>query len=380
MTKQKIVFLIRDLGYGGAQRQLVTLVKDLDKQKFDVTVLHFYSVAPLGKDLKERDIPVISLGKRGRWDLLGFSWRLIHHLKQVKPDLVHTYMDESNIIAILLKPFFPSTRIIWGIRRSHDPADSVDWLGNILGKLERLLSHAADLIIVNSHAGREDYLNYGFPAKKMVVVSNGIDTESFKPNRELGVKVRLEWGILENQILIGLVGRMYPQKDHPNFLRAAALLCKEYQDVCFVCVGTGPDKNYIQKMYQIAEELGISQRVIWAGVRADMPRVHNAIDIAVSASAFGEGFGNTIGEAMACGVPCVVTDVGDSAWIVGDTGIVVPPYNSVALATGIKRLIELKSEERTDIQEKARRKIIECFSVDNLVATTMSYCLQILSN
>jgi glycosyltransferase involved in cell wall biosynthesis len=380
MTKKKIVFIIRDLGYGGAQRQLVTLVKDFDKEKFDVTVLHFYSGGHLEKDLKESNIPVISLEKQGRWDLLGFCWRLIRQLKQIEPDLLHTYMGESNIIAILLKPFFPAIPIIWGMRMSQAPANSVDWLGNILGKLESLLSHAVDLIIVNSHAGKEDCLSYGFPAEKMVVVSNGIDTERFKPDREVGVKVRVEWGISENQILIGLVGRIYPQKDYPNFLQAAALLCKEYQDLRFVCVGTGPDKNYVQELYYLAEKLGISQRVIWAGARGDMGAVHNALDIAISASAFGEGFGNTIGEAMACGVICVVTNVGDSAWIVGDTGVVVPPHNSEALAVGIKRLIELNSDEKIALQEKARRKIVECFSVDNLVKTTMSHCLQTLSN
>ncbi|MEA5579047.1 glycosyltransferase [Anabaena sp. UHCC 0451] len=378
--KKKIVFLIRDLGYGGAQRQLVTLIKDFDKEKFDVTVLHFYSDSPLDKELKERNIPVISLEKQGRWDLIGFFWRLIRYLQQIKPDLLHTYMAGSNIVAILVRPFFPATRIIWGIRMSHKPADLTDWVVNMLGKLHNLLSHAADLIIVNSHAGKEDYVKSGFPVEKMVVVSNGIDTERFQPDREAGVKVRLEWGILENQILIGLVGRMYPQKDHPNFLKAAALLSQEYQDVYFVCVGTGPDQNYIQEIYQIAEELGISKRVIWPGVLGDMRAVQNALDIAVSASAFGEGFGNTIGEAMACGVLCVVTDVGDSAWIVGDTGVVVPPHNSEALAAGIKKLIELNYDEKTALQEKARRKIVECFSVDNLVATTISHCLQTLNN
>ncbi|MEH1770972.1 MAG: glycosyltransferase [Nostoc sp.] len=380
MTKKKIVFIIRDLGYGGAQRQLVTLVKDFDKEKFDVMVLHFYSGGHLEKDLKERNIPVISLEKQGRWDLLGFCWRLTRQLKQIKPDLLHTYMGESNIIAILLKPFFPGIPIIWGMRVSQSPANSVDWLGNILNKLESLLSHTVDLIIVNSHAGKEDCLSYGFPAEKMVVVSNGIDTEHFKPERELGVKVRGEWGISETQILIGLVGRIYPQKDYPNFLQAAALLCKEYQDLRFVCVGTGPDNNYVQELYHLAEGLGISKRVIWAGARGDMRAVHNALDIAISASAFGEGFGNTIGEAMACGVPCVVTDVGDSAWIVGDSGVVVPPHDSKALAVGMKRLIELNYHERIALQEKARRKIVECFSVDNLVGTTMLHCLQILSN
>ncbi|MBW4646791.1 MAG: glycosyltransferase [Goleter apudmare HA4340-LM2] len=377
---KKIVFLIRDLGYGGAQRQLVTLVKDFDKQKFDVTVLHFYSGGPLEKDLKESNIPVICLEKQGRWDLLGFFWRLIRYLKQIKPDLVHTYMGESNIIGILLKPFFPSTSIIWGVRISQSPANAFDWLGNTLSKLESRLSHLVNLIIVNSHSGRRDYLSYGFPGEKMVVVSNGIDTERFQPDKAAGDKVRAEWGISENQILIGLVGRIYAQKDHPNFLRAASLLCKESPDVRFVCVGTGPDQNYIQEMYQLTEELGISKRVIWAGVRADMRAVHNALDIAVSASAFGEGFGNTIGEAMACGIPCVVTDVGDSAWIVGDTGVVVPPHNSEALAAGIKQLIEINSDEKKVLREKARDKISEHFSVENLVSNTISYCLQTLSN
>ncbi|MDZ7959737.1 MAG: glycosyltransferase [Aulosira sp. DedQUE10] len=378
MTKKKVVFIIRDLEYGGAQRQLVTLVKDFDKQKFDVTVLHFYSGAPLAKDLKERDISVISLEKRGRWDVLGFLWRLIRHLKQIEPDLVHTYMGEANVIAMLLKPFFPSTPMIWGVRISQTPADAFDWLGNILGKLESLLSHAVDLIIVNSHSGRKDYLSHGFPAEKMVVISNGIDTERFQPDKEAGVKVRAEWGISETQILIGLVGRIYPQKDHSNFLRAAALLCKEYQDLRFVCVGTSPHKNYIQELYQLAEELGISKRVIWAGARGDMRAVHNALDIAVSASAFGEGFGNVIGEAMACGVPCVVTDVGDSAWIVGNAGIVVPPQNPEALAAGCRSLIVLSLSEKIAFKDKARRKILECFSVNNLVETTQLYCLTTL--
>lgn len=377
--KKKIVFLIRDLEYGGAQRQLVTLVKEFDQKKFEITLLHFYSGGPLVNELKNTSIPVISLEKRGRWDLLGFFSRLIRSLKEIEPDLLHTYMGESNLVAIFLKPFFPSIRIIWGIRISQAPGDAFDWLGNIIGKLESLLSYVVDLIIINSHAGKEDYVSCGFPAEKMVVISNGINTERFQPDREAGRKVRVKWGISEQEILIGLVGRLYPQKDHPNFLQTAALLCKEYQNVRFVCVGTGPDKSYIQQLYQLTEELGLSEKVIWAGVHEDMCAVYNALDFAVSASAFGEGFGNVIGEAMACSVTSVVTNVGDSAWIVGDTGIVVPPQNSEALAAGCRQLIALSIPEKLVLQEKARRKILEYFSVRNLVETTQSYCLKILS-
>jgi glycosyltransferase involved in cell wall biosynthesis len=377
--RTKIAFLIRDLDYGGAQRQLVTLVKDFDKQKFDVTVLSFYSDSPLAKDLKDSGIPFISLEKKNRWDIISFFWRLVRHLKEIKPDVLHSYMGESNTIAIFLQAFFPSTRIIWGIRVSQTPTEAYDWLGNFLFKLERLLSNFADLIIFNSHAAKEDYVTLGYPPAKTVVVSNGIDTERFQPDKEAGAKVRTEWGISQEEILIGLVGRLYPQKDHPNFLRTAAILSKDFQNVRFVCVGTGPDNDYNQQLYKLTEELGIKEKVIWTGARADMRAVHNALDIAVSASAFGEGFGNVIGEAMACGIPCVVTDVGDSAWIVGDTGIIVPPQDPQALASACSQLIKLSAAEKIALQEKVRRKIIECFSVKKLVETTQSFCLKTLS-
>jgi glycosyltransferase involved in cell wall biosynthesis len=376
--KKKVVFLVRDLIFGGAQRQLVTLVKDFDKEKFDVTVLHFYP-GPLSQDLVNHGISVISLEKGGRWDFLNFFWRLVKQLKELKPDVLHGYLGESNLLAIFLKPFFPSTRMVWGIRVSQMPDDALDWLGRILFNLQSRLSHWADLIIVNSHAARKDYLTYGFPPQKMVVVPNGIDTKKFQPNQEFGVKVRAELEISDDTILIGLVGRLELQKDHSNFLKAAAILCRNYQNIRFICVGTGPDNNYIQRLHQLTAQLNITDKVIWAGARGDIPAVQNALDIAISASAFGEGFGNTIGEAMACGTPCVVTDVGDSAWIVGDTGIVVKPENPQALAEGISRLIELPDVEKIVLQQKARQKIVDNFSVKQLVETTQSYCLNLLN-
>ncbi|MHC5827541.1 MAG: glycosyltransferase, partial [Nostoc sp.] len=165
-------------------------------------------------------------------------------------------------------------------------------------------------------------------------------TERFQPNPEAGLQVRTEWRISKDTILIGLVGRLDPMKDHPTFLKAVALLCKEREDIRFVCVGMG-SHEYAQELYQLAEELEVAEKVIWAGGRADMPDIYNALDINCSSSSYGEGFSNVIGEAMACGVPCVVTDVGDSAWIIGDTGIVVPPNNPEALKAGITSLINI---------------------------------------
>jgi glycosyltransferase involved in cell wall biosynthesis len=365
---KKIVFLIRDLDCGGAQRQLMTLIKGLDKQRFDVTVLYFYAGGLLLKDLKDSGLSIICLEKRGRWDVLKFFWLLVQHLKRIQPDVLHGYLDESNLLTIFLKPFLPSTRIIWGIRVSNTPPDRYGWLGRLIFQLECLLSPLVDLIIVNSHAGRDYFLSHGFAADKMVVIPNGIDTERFKPDSESRARVRAEWGISEDTNLIGLVGRLDPMKDHSTFLKTAALLCEERQDVCFVCVGGGLE-NYAQQLYQLTDELGISEKVIWAGVRSDMPAVHNAIDIACSSSSYGEGFANALGEAMACGVPSVVTDVGDSAWIVNDTGVVVLPKNPEALKNAMNKVIENIGTNRYK-QEPIRQRILDEFSVLQLLLKT----------
>lgn len=365
---KKVVFLIRDLNYGGAQKQLVTLVKSLDKQHFNVSVMHFYSSGILLQDLTDSGIATICLEKQKRWDVFGFFWRLFQQLKYLKPDVLHGYLAESNLVTILLKLFFPSTHIIWGMRASNVPLNSYGWLGRLLFQLESILSPLTDAIVVNSQAGKDYYLSQGFAADKMVVIPNGIDTERFKPDAEAGAKVRAEWGIAEDKILIGLVGRIHPMKDHPTFLRAAALLCQERQDVRFVGVGTGAE-NYAQKLYRLTEDLGISERVIWAGERADMPAVQNALDIACSSSGYGEGFPNVIGEAMACGVPCLVTNVGDSAAIVGDTGVVVPAQNPEALKIGMNSLIENIALNHYS-REHIRQRIIERFSVLQLVQKT----------
>jgi glycosyltransferase involved in cell wall biosynthesis len=372
--KKKVVFLIRDLNYGGAQRQLVTLVKALHQEDcFDVTVLHFYCGGSLLKDLIDRSIPTISLEKQERWDVLGFLGRLFGHLKRIQPDVLHGYLGESNIVTMFLKPLFPSTRIIWGIRGSNTPSDRYGWLGSILSQLERLLSSFTDLIVVNSHTGKADYVNQGFASDKMVVISNGIDTERFVPDSEAGAKVRSEWGISENTILIGLVGRLSPMKDHHTFLKAATLLSKVREDVRFVCVGVG-EENYAKELYQLTDDLGIAEKIIWAGGRSDMPAVFNALNIACCSSSDGEGFPNVVGEAMACGVPCVVTDVGDSAWIVGDKGVVVPPKNPEALKTAIKALIEKTNLDDYNRQE-IRQLIVEQFSVRQLVLKTKAALL-----
>lgn len=370
---KKVAFMIRDLNYGGAQRQLITLAKELDKKRFDITVLCFYSNGKLETDLSEHGIPVICLEKRDRWDVVRFLWQLFRQLKRIRPDVLHGYLSESNLLTLGFKLMSPSTRIVWGIRDSNISLDSYDWLDRLIFELECWLSRFVDLVIVNSHAGRSYHVAHGFLDAKMRVIPNGIDTARFKPDRTKGAEVRSGWGVDPNTRLIGLVGRFDPMKDHPTFLKAAALLCQERSDVRFVCVGSG-SQRYQQDLQTLATELGICDRIIWAGGRSDMPAVYNALDIACSSSAYGEGFANVVGEAMACEVPCVVTDVGDSAWIVGNTGIVVPPRDPTALKQGITQLIEA-IETKQYSPHQARKRILTQFSVTKLSSETQSALL-----
>lgn len=362
----KIMFLIRALDYGGAQRQLATLAKGMHEQGYPVVVALFYPGGALEKDLREVGVPIWSLEKRHRWDAAGFLMRLIQAIKQEQPDVLFAYTGgTANILTAVLRPLFPRLRVVWSVRASNTNTSQYERLTQFLMQLQRVLSRFAHLIVANSQAGAESFARFGFPRAKMVVIPNGIDTQHFTPVPENGQRVRIEWGVREDEKLIGIVARFDMLKDHPTFLKAAALLAQERDDVRFVCVGDGAP-TYRQELHRLGEGLGLNGRLIWAGMRYDMPAVYSALDIA-TLSSVSEGFSNTIGEAMACGVPCTVTDVGDSAWIVGDTGVVVPARSAEQLCRGWHLLLDKIDRQYIN---GTRRRIVEHFSLGALVERT----------
>lgn len=310
-------------------------------------------------------MPVCSLGKRHRWDVPGFLWRLLQLLRRQRPDILHGYLAVPNLLTVLLKPLFPRTRMVWGERASNVDLSRYDRLSRLSWRVESRLAHFADLIVVNSRAGLRYAAANGFPEEKMVVIPNGIDVERFRPDPEAERRVRTEWGVSDDETLVGLVARMDPMKDHPTFLKAAAMLVSKQGGLRFVCVGDG-SAAYLSELQALGRELGLEGRLIWAGARGDMSAVYNALDVAVSSSAYGEGFPNVIGEAMACGVPCVVTDVGDSAWIVGETGFVVEPGAPEALAHAIGRAVALIEAGGLD-PKRVRQGVIERFSLNTMI-------------
>jgi len=231
-------------------------------------------------------------------------------------------------------------------------------------RLNCWLSRFPDAIIANSQVGSDYYVLQGFPREKTLVIPNGVDTEKFRPEQEARGRLRSEWGVTERDHVVGIVGRLSPVKDHPNFLKSAALLVKEQNNIRFACVGDGP-AEYRRTLQALAEELGLKESIIWNTARQDMTSVYNALDVLVSSSN-SEGLSNVISEAMACGVRCVVTDVGDSAWVVGDTGEVVPSKDPVALKDAVQRLLNKTEYGPAQI----RKTIVDRLSISKLLANT----------
>lgn len=365
----KVVFLIRSLALAGAEKQLVVLANGLAKLGHTVKVVVFYSGGELESKLE--GVSLHHFSKKSRWDV-SFLPRLVEFLKAEEADIVHGYMGLGNILATLCRPFFQKGVLIWGIRASNMDLSAYDVGARVSFELERVLSRFAAGIIVNSYSGMEHAASVGFPSKKMKVIPNGIDNCVYSSDQSLGIGFRNDLGLDSDVPLFGLVGRVDTMKGHDVFIRAAAEIVATGREAVFVCVGklAGDFGRDMKKLARSFPEL--NGRFFWLDRRVDVVPVHNGLDVLVSASRFGEGFSNVIGEAMACGTPCVVTNVGDSARIVGDTGIVVAPDDHKALARGMAKMMDRLSEE-SELGRRCRSRVEDNFSTDGMVATTESY-------
>ena len=358
----KIVLLAPSLDVGGAERQLISLANGLARRGHDVHVALFRKQGPLLNDLSEH-VATHDLKKKGRSDFFGFMLRLRQLVRDIGPDVVYSFLGVPNLATILLKMTGTRTPMVWSVRASDVDLSQYGRLSRICCGLEARLSRFADHIVVNSDAGRAYSIGQGFSPKVMSVVFNGVDTERFRPDRERGLELRREWTTGLEQVLIGLVARLDPMKDHRTFLHAAKQASQENSHLRFVCVGEGPLGGQLKAL---SGQLGLSGNLVWAGARSDMPSVYNALDM-LCLSSITEGFPNVLGEAMSCGVPCVTTDVGDAAHEVGDTGLVVPKRDPEALAQAI---VAMAGHVQDGTALETRTRIEERFSLERMVVET----------
>ena len=363
----RLLLLARSLEAGGAERQLVELARGLDPSRFAVTVAALYDRGPLRDEVARLPgVRLERLGKAGRWDLAGPLARLARLVRGAGIDVVYGFLDIANLYA-LAGGRLGGAKVAFGVRSSYMDFSRYERSEGAVWRLAALASRAADLVVYNSFAGRDHALAHGFSRRNAAVVPNGIDVERFRPDPEGGRRVRGEWGLAPGARLVGLVGRLDPMKDHGTFLRAAALLRAEDPGLRFACVGEGSGPH-AEGLRALEAQLGLGGSLVWAGARRDMPAVYAALDVLALSSSFGEGFPNVVGEAMACGVPCAVTDVGDAARIVGAEGAVVPPGNPAALAAGVRELLAEPDAARRARGARCRERIAREFPLAAMVA------------
>ncbi len=365
----KLLFLIRGLHLGGAERQLATLARALRHRGHQVEVAVFYAGGTLEEEVRAGGVPVHDLEKRGRWDVLGALVRLGRLVRSRRPDAVLAYMNLANLYSAGLRWLAPGVPVVWGIRSAMEDLRAYDWMSTLGSGLEVLAARAPDVIVANSEAARRHAVGRGMSERKLLVIPNGIDCEAFRPDPAGRERVRRGWGVPAGAPLVGMIARLDPVKGHPTFLRAAALLAAAREDVRFVCVGDGRPE-YRSELFRLAGELGLGARLTWAGPCKADAAIHGALDVSVLSSDDGESFPNVIAEAMACGVPCVATDSGDASWIIGDTGVAVPPKDPAALAAGVSGLLARSGAQRAGDARRARDRVVREFSVPTLVSRT----------
>ncbi len=363
---KKILFISTGLATGGAETMLYKLLLNMDRKQFDPAVVSLIGEGAFSQPIRDLDIPVYELELRGG-SILKSLQGLFKIIRQEQPDILQGWMYHGNIFAQLGRVLlFKPTSVIWNIRHSLYSLDyeksGTAQIIRVLGKLSGLASK----IIYNSEIGAKQHQEKGYAAQKTIVIPNGFDPQLFKASPENYLSVRQELNLAADIKLVGRICRYHPMKGHEYFLQAAGELAKDFPDLHFLLVGTNVDLEN-PALKNLIEELGIGDRVHLLGERKDTARLTSACDVSVSSSYFGEAFPNIIGEAMACEVPCVVTDVGDSALIVGDTGKVVPSKDSSAIAQGCRELLLMDSQAKEELGKKARQKVVDMYSIKAVV-------------
>ncbi|MEA5527543.1 glycosyltransferase family 4 protein [Nodularia spumigena] len=363
----KLTLIITGLNTGGAEMMLLKLIERLSPE-FTPQVISLTDIGAIGERIQSLGIPVTALGMSRTIPNPLALLKLVKLLKHSQPDIVHTWMYHADLLGGLAARMAGVSKVIWNIRHSDLSKEKSKATTRLVAAFCAKISHSVpDRILSCSQVGQKIHINIGYMADKFVVIANGSDLERFQPNPNFRESVRQELGIAADTPLVGVIARFDPQKNHTGFFTAAGYLHQKRPDVHFLLAGSGIDTDNSVLMRAI-DKAQVSHVTHLLGLRQDIPRLMASLDVLVSPSSYGEGFPNVLGEAMGCGVPCVVTDVGDSAYIVGDTGKVVAPDDMIGLAEAIDSLLSLPSSQRLTLGEQARHRIQENFEINHVVS------------
>ena len=358
----RVFFYLHRLGVGGAERQFVQISADLAARGHEVALVTNVPGGGLENDVDPGVERLVLHARTGGSRVRRLSRvleaprRLAALVEERRPDVVYSANYEPNALAWrgLVRGRTP---VVWGIRGSDQ---ELPFVGRTAARYGRRVAPRVAGAVFNSRAGRDWHLAQGWALAATEVVPNGLDVQRFRPDPGARRSFREELGLPVDAFVIVLVGRLVEVKDHGLFLAAAAELGSALPDARFVCVGGGRPVD-LQRVEGLVRESGLGPRVVLAGDRPDVERAFAAADVAACTS-HSEGFPNVLGEAMATGLPCVSTDVGDAAWILGDTGRVARDREPRTVAGHWRELHDLGEDGRRSLGAAARRRVVETFS------------------
>ena len=363
--EKRILHIITSSDPGGAETVLFNFLSQSRGGEFSHEVLSLAPLGAIGEKIAREGIPVATADMpAGVTGLLAFP-RLAKMVRLSSAALVHCWMYHANLLGGLAA-YHAHLPSVWHIH--HYNLDSAllrrsTMLAARMGA--RLSARIPRRIIYCADSAQSEHQRIGYDSSKGVFIPNGFDTARFAPDRAGGLDARRQFSIPPEAVVVGHVGRFHPTKDHLTLLRAARTVVEEHPKTCFVLCGSQVDDSNSQ-LRSWVEELGLAGNVRLIGQQDDMPAIYNMMDLLVSSS-ISEAFPAVIGEAMSCGIPCAATDTGDSAQIIGNSGLLAPTGNPELLADAILRLLRDESRRR-NMGSAARARIRSLFSIEQMAA------------
>jgi glycosyltransferase involved in cell wall biosynthesis len=371
----RILFLVRSLGYGGAERQVVEVAVGLKKRGHTVFVACFYPGGPFEKELIQAGISVESLEKKTRWKVLSVIRNLNRICTLNRIECVYSVLEGPNIFAAFLKILNRRIKVVWWLVHSGLGLNNQHWSSTFANILAARLSRFSDLIISNSTAGKLYAINSNYHTDKIQIVYNGVNLVRFDIRRAKDEDKEKLFGFPPSSEVIGIVGRIDPVKGHKNFIDAAEIVASQISTARFVVVGDG-DKNLQKNLQEITRHKNIASKFKWLNGRPDIEVIYNCLDV-LCLTSLSEGLPNVICEAMACGVPCATTNVGDAAAVVGELGAVSETSSPQAIADCILGLLANRgSINRMQLRERINLN----YSEQKFVTETESLLMKCITN
>lgn len=369
----RVVHVITALGQGGAEAMLEKLV--LASARLDPDVVHevisLGTLGSVGERLRARGVTVIPLRIRGLATLIRGVASLWLHIRRARPDVtVQTWLYHGDVVGGLVARAAGVKRVFWNVRQTLRSPKDLRPLTRVMLRLSAKLSGVVPArVICCAESARLSHVAVGYRAAKCVVVDNGFDTESMRRSDAGRSRLRKELEVPPAAALVGIVGRLDPAKDHETFLNAARIVSSDCSDARFLLVGRGVDTD--EKLRGRIVANGLASRTTTLEQQTDMASVMSALDVLVISSRW-EGFPNVLGEAMACEVPCVTTDVGDARRILGDDRFVVSVGDAIGLARAIESLCRASESDRRQLGAVLRERIVREFAIDGSWARYLS--------